>query len=132
MVHKTSKWNISISKGEEFAHKYLIEILRENPNNTLSLQELIIQLNNRTKHIHFINNHKKKPFSVYIRDVYGSIINFLDKFLMYGILFKNEKKYIMLMEDYLKYNNYKESDNKINYNEWEFINIDDVNDFILI
>ena len=78
MVHKNSKWNISKEKGEEYAHRYIIEILKDSKNNTLGLSELIILLNQRTKHINLSMHKKKKPISVYVKHVYGSFINFLD------------------------------------------------------
>ena len=36
----------------------------------LPLSDLIILLNQRSKHIKFINGNKKKPFSVYLKDIY--------------------------------------------------------------
>ena len=83
MVLKNNKWNISKDKGEEYAHKYIIEILNDSKNNTLPLSDLIILLNQRTKHIKFINTNKIKPFSVYLRTVYGNIINFMDNLIFF-------------------------------------------------
>ena len=105
MVHKNSKWNISKEKGEEYAHRYIIEILKDSKNNTLGLSELIILLNQRTKHINLSMHKKKKPISVYLKHVYGSFINFLDTYSFYGIIengeinstkidIKNDKKLI--------------------------------------
>jgi 1,2-phenylacetyl-CoA epoxidase catalytic subunit len=56
MVRKNNKWNISKEKGEELAHQYIIEILSESRNQTLTLSELIILLNQRTKY-HKISQH---------------------------------------------------------------------------
>ena len=41
MVHKNSKWNISL-KEVKSCHKYIIEILEDSKNNMTSLSELII------------------------------------------------------------------------------------------
>ena len=71
MVQKNNKWNISKEKGEEYAHRYIIEILKDSKNNTLGLSELIILLNQRTKHINLSMHKKKKPISVYLKHVYG-------------------------------------------------------------
>ena len=35
MVHKNNKWNISKEKGEEIAHKYIIEILQDSKHNMI-------------------------------------------------------------------------------------------------
>ena len=131
MVHKNIKWNISKSKGEEYAHKYLIEILSNEKDYCLPLQDLIIHLNNKTKHINFIIKNKKKPFSVYLKSMYGSFTKFLDKHLMYNII-STDKIYIMLMNDYILNSNYKDTDNTFKINEWEFIHANELNDFILI
>ena len=55
MVQKNDKWNISKEKGEEIANKYIIEILNESKCNTTHLSSLIILLNQKTRHIKFIN-----------------------------------------------------------------------------
>ena len=61
MVHKNDKWNISDKRGEEIAHKYIIDILKDSKNNTIPLSELVSLLNHQTKHIKFTNHNKKKP-----------------------------------------------------------------------
>ena len=85
MVQKNGKWNISKEKVEEYIHRYIIEILKDSKHNTLGLSELIILLNQRTKHIKFINGNKKKPFSVYLKDIYGDMVNFMDNFSIYSL-----------------------------------------------
>jgi len=128
MVQKNNKWNISKQKGEELAHKYIIEILKDQKNNILLLSDLIILLNQRTKHIKLINHNKKKPFSVYLRCVYGNIINFMDNFSFYGVIKKNAHINIKLIDSEL---NEKHIHPSIlnEYKEWILINEDD---FILI
>ena len=124
MVLKNSKWNISKDKGEEYAHKYIIEILNDSKNNTLSLSDLIILLNQRTKHIKFINTNKKKPFSVYLRTIYGNIINFMDNFSFYGVICNGADIKIILIDSELTHKNL--TDGIINeYREWTLVDTED-------
>lgn len=124
MVLKNNKWNISKDKGEGYAHKYIIEILNDSKNNTLSLSDLIILLNQRTKHIKFINTNKKKPFSVYLRTVYGNIINFMDNYSFYGVISNGADIKIKLIDSELNHKNL--TDDIINeYREWTLIDTED-------
>ena len=124
MVLKNNKWNISKDKGEEYAHKYIIEILNDSKNNTLLLSDIIILLNQRTKHIKFINTNKKKPFSVYLRTVYGNIINFMDNFSFYGVISNGADIKIKLIDSEL---NHKNLTNDIinEYREWTLVDTED-------
>lgn len=124
MVLKNNKWNISKDKGEEYAHKYIIEILNDSKNNTLLLSDLIILLNQRTKHIKFINTNKKKPFSVYLRTIYGNIINFMDNFSFYGVISNGADIKIKLIDSEL---NHKNLTNDIinEYREWTLVDTED-------
>ena len=130
MVQKNNTWNISDKKGEEISHKYIIEILKDCKNNKTSLSELVILLNQRTKHIKFINNNKRKPLSVYLRCKYGNIINFLDLYSFYGIINKNANIQVKLIDSEINLN-YKNNNNNIfdDYKEWILL---DEEDFILI
>lgn len=124
MVLKNNKWNISKGKGEEYAHKYIIEILNDSKNNTLLLSDLIILLNQRTKHIKFINTNKKKPFSVYLRTVYGNIINFMDNYSFYAVISNGADIKIKLIDSELTHKNL--TDDIINeYREWTLIDTED-------
>jgi len=127
MVHKNNKWNISKEKGEEYAHRYIIEILKDSKNNTLGLSELIILLNQRTKHINLSMHKKKKPISVYIKHVYGSFINFLDIYSFYGIIENGADIKVILFDSELNSN---VLDPKIinEHKEWILIN----DDFIFV
>jgi len=97
MVQKNNKWNISKERGEGLAHKYITEILQESKHNIILLSDLIILLNQRTKHIKFIHHSRSKPLSVYLRCNYGNIINFLDKFVTYGLIKNNSDIQVKLM-----------------------------------
>jgi len=97
MVQQNNKWNITDKRGEEIAHRYIIEILKDSKHNTVSLSDLVTLLNQRTKHIKFINRSQIKPISVYLRCNYGNVINFLDKFLTYGLIINNSDIQVKLM-----------------------------------
>jgi len=129
MVHKNDKWNISKKRGEEIAHKYIIEILHDSTNNITSLSNLIILMNQITKHIKFINRSKRKPLSVYLRSTYGSILNFLDNFSIYGIINQESDIYVKLLEKNIDSHSDINSSIIQEYKEW--IIIDD-EDFILV
>ena len=116
MVQQNNKWNISDKRGEEIAHRYIVEILKDSKHNTISLSDLVILLNQRTKHIKFINQSKRKPLSVYLRCNYGNIINFMDKFASYGLLKNNADIQVKLM-------------NQDHSNEWILV---DEDEFILV
>jgi hypothetical protein len=92
MVHKNDKWNISDKRGEEIAHRYIIDILKDSKNNTIPLYELVSLLNHQTKHIKFTNHNKKKPISLYLQCKHGSLINFLDKYTIYAQIKKPQIK----------------------------------------
>jgi len=129
MVHKNNKWNISKEKGEEIAHRYIIEILQDSKHNMISLSELSILLNQRTKHIKFIQYSKKKPMSVYMRCSYGNIINFLDNFTIYGVINNDTDIQIKLLDTEITTKKFIEQNIMNEHKDW--ILIDD-EDFIMI
>ena len=103
MVHKNNKWNLSINKGESIIHDTLQNILTNSENNMIKINELIVLMNQQTKHIKFITNHKKKPLSTYIRCIYGSLIAFIDKYIIYALLEKDNNTYVKLIENQSDY-----------------------------
>tara|TARA_Y100000591_G_C21376935_1_gene471544 strand:- start:57 stop:443 length:387 start_codon:yes stop_codon:yes gene_type:complete len=124
MVLKNNTWNISKVKGEGYAHKYIIEILNDSKDNKISLSELIILLNQRTKHIKFIINKKKKPFSVYLKTIYGNIYKFIENYSFYKVINIGANIQIQLVDKELTHN--KLTDDIINeYREWTLINTED-------
>ena len=124
MVQKNNRWNISREKGENIINKYVIEILQDSKDNMISLSDLLILLNQRTKHIKFINTNKKKPFSVYLRTIYGNIINFMDNFSFYGVISNGADIKIKLIDSEL---NHKNLTNDIinEYREWTLVDTED-------
>ena len=144
MVHKNDKWNISDKRGEEIAHRYIIDILKDSKNNTIPLSELVSLLNHQTKHIKFTNHNKKKPISLYLQCKYGGIINFLDKYTIYGQIKQSQIKqsqikqslkqqkdtmYVKLMDSEITYNKSIDQNILHEYKDWILI---DEDDFILV
>ena len=134
MVHKNDKWNISDKRGEEIAHRYIIDILKDSKNNTIPLSDLVSLLNHQTKHIKFTNHNKKKPISLYLQCKYGNIINFLDEYTIYGQIKKpqiNEKDimYVKLMDSEITYNKSIDQNILHEYKDWILI---DEDEFILV
>ena len=124
MVQKNNKWNISREKGEVIINRYMIEILQDSKDNMISLSSLLILLNQRTKHIKFINNSKKKPLSVYIRCIHGSILNFLDNHSFYDVIKDDANIQVKLLDKHIT------SKNLNDYKDW--VLVDQEEDFILV
>ena len=123
MVQKNNRWNISREKGETIINKYMIEILQDSKDNMISLSDLLILLNQRTKHIKFINNSTKKPLSVYIRCIHGSPLNFLDNHSFYEVIKEQANIQVKLVDKYITTKNYDD------YKEWILV---DEEDFIMV
>ena len=133
MVHKNDKWNISDKRGEEIAHRYIIDILKDSNNNIIPLSVLVSLLNHQTKHIKFTNHNKKKPISLYLQCKYGSIVNFLDKYTIYAQIKKKIKEkdimYVKLMDSEITYNKSIDQNILHEYKDWILI---DEEEFILV
>ena len=93
------------------------------------MSELSILLNQRTKHIKFIQYSKKKPMSVYMRCPYGNIINFLDNFTIYGVINNDSDIQIKLLDTEITNKKFIEQNIMNEHKDW--ILIDD-EDFIMI
>ena len=124
MVQKNIRWNISKEKGEKIAHDTIIDILIESKNNKLLLSDLIVLLNQRTKKIKLTNHRKNKQFSLYIKNVYGSMTDFLDNYSFYGLTFVKTSIYVSLIDSELIKPNLTPS--IINeYREWTMVDTED-------
>lgn len=124
MVQKNIRWNISKERGEKLAHENIIDILIESKNNKLLLSELIVLLNQRTKKIKLTNHKKNKQFSLYIKNVYGSMTQFLDNHSFYGITSDKSNIYVSLIDTELV--NTELTPSIINeYREWTLVDTDE-------
>ena len=124
MVQKNIHWNISKEKGEKIAHDTIIDILNESKNHKLLLSELIVLLNQRTKKIKLTNYRKNKQFSFYIKNVYGSMTDFLDNYSFYGLIFDNSSIYVSLIDSELIKTNLTQSIIS-EYKEWTMVDTED-------
>jgi len=93
------------------------------------MSDLIILLNQRTKHINLKHHSKKKPMSVYMRCSYGNIINFLDNFTIYGVINNDSDIQIKLLDTEITNKKFIEQNIMNEHKDW--ILIDD-EDFIMI
>ncbi len=96
--HNKLKWNISIEKGNEIAHSIIKDILQQNKE-PVPIDELIFLVNNRAKKYKIHNNRKHNCFTKYLAINHGGIINFLDSYTTYGIIHKQDKKYVVLITE---------------------------------
>jgi hypothetical protein len=131
MVHKSNKWSMSKERVEECVHVNIIEILKDADDNKMLLSDLIVLLNQQTKHIKLTNHKKNKQMSVYLKSVYGSVSNFIDTYSFYEVVHTLEDAItVKLIDTGLT----KESLNKSIINEykewsivkeWPLVNMDD-------
>jgi hypothetical protein len=130
MVQINNKWNISDKQGGEIAHRFIINILKGSPHNTIPLSKLVKILNQHTKHIKFINHKKRKTISLYITCKYGSITHFLDTFTIYGLIHINNIMHVKLIDTEIIHNKTIDPTILNEYKEWIFINNTD--DYIIV
>ena len=76
------KWNISQSEGKKLAYDSIKQILIESKNNLLELNELIVLINQRTKHLVIKNYTKRRNLINYLKINYGGIVKFLDEWVL--------------------------------------------------
>lgn len=80
----------------EIAHKNINEILSDNKE-PLLLNLLVEKLNNKLKDNFPI---KKKCFTKYLKKYFGGILNFLDEYINYGVIYKENQIKIILLDDH--------------------------------
>ena len=99
--YRDFKWNISRSEGQKLAYDSIKQILIESKNNLLELNELIVLINQRTKHLVIKNYTKRRNLINYLKINYGGIIKFLDDYDIFGIIKKENKMYVKLIDNFL-------------------------------
>lgn len=121
MVYNLEKWNLLETQCFEIIHLTIIDILSEKKDNILPLNQLITNLNSRTKIYKLHNNKKYNMFSKYIKIEYGGALNFLEKFNFYGII-KTEKDIIIkLYKNLVNLDNIKEGLRITKDSDWVII-----------
>ena len=121
MVYNLEKWNLLETQCFEIIHLTIIDILSGTKDNILPLNQLITNLNLRTKIYKLHNNKKYNMFSKYIKIEYGGALNFLEKFNFYGII-KTEKDIIIkLYKNLVNLDNIKEGLRITKDSDWVII-----------
>ena len=96
MVHKTYKWNIYEEKIRKIIFNLINNILTERKNKEIEYDELYFLLNNRTKTMNLTNNNKKKSITNYIKNVFGSLVNFIDDYENFMLVNKQKNVFVKL------------------------------------
>jgi hypothetical protein len=121
MVHSSVEWNLSDDKCFEIVHLTVIDILSEKNGNILSLNNLVENLNSRTKIYKLHNSKRLNMFSKYLKIEYGGVIKFLETFNFYSII-RNEKDiYIKLYKNLVNLDNIKEGKRITKDSDWIII-----------
>ncbi len=115
------QWNLTNQKCTEIINLTLVDILSEKKNNIISLSELILTLNKRTKIYNLNNNKKFNTFSKYLKHEYNGILSYIERLNYMSIIKNNNDIMIKLYKNLLDLNDlYNHRITKDS--EWEFIN----------
>ena len=115
-------WNLSPEKCFEIIHLTLIDILEGNRDKTLTLDALIKTLNTRTKVYKLHNEKKYNSFSKYLKEEYDGLLNFIECYNFYDIIYNDKEISIKLYTNLVDLNDIKYSGKRITRdNEWVFI-----------
>jgi|TARA_B110000967_G_C18860551_1_gene549707 hypothetical protein len=115
-------WNLSPEKCFEIIHLTLIDILEGNRDKTLTLDALIKTLNTRTKVYKLHNEKKYNSFSKYLKEEYDGLLNFIECYNFYDIIYNDKEISIKLYKNLVDLNDIKYSGKRITRdNEWVFI-----------
>ena len=117
---KKPKWNITKEEGKSILLREINCILSD-IEDKISIQEVsqILKkiINHNIKHY-----GKNTNLFFYIVNAWGGIENFVDKYEGFSVFIKDNKKYIMILDEESIY-----SENPVNnYCGWELINIPDM------
>jgi hypothetical protein len=115
-------WNLSPEKCFEIIHLTLIDILEGSRDKTRSLDDLIKIMNTRTKVYKLHNEKKYNSFSKYLKEEYDGLINFIECYNFYDIIYNDKEISIKLYKNLVDLNDIKYSGKRITRdNEWVFI-----------
>ena len=115
-------WNLSPEKCFEIIHLTLIDILEGSRDKTLTLDALIKNLNTRTKVYKLHNEKKYNSFSKYLKEEYDGLLNFIECYNFYDIIYNDKEISIKLYKNLVDLNDIKYSGKRITRdNEWVFI-----------
>lgn len=91
MPRKNYKWNISMDQGRKYLLDIIKGILQEQKNETMNVNELLLLIQNRSKHLIITNNQKKKSLLNFMNSNFGGIIPFADDYSCLAV-FENSKE----------------------------------------
>jgi|TARA_B110000914_G_C15255266_1_gene350429 hypothetical protein len=115
-------WNLSPEKCFEIIHLTLIDILEGSRDKTRSLDDLIKIMNTRTKVYKLHNEKKYNSFSKYLKEEYDGLLNFIECYNFYDIIYNDKEISIKLYTNLVDLNDIKYSGKRITRdNEWVFI-----------
>jgi hypothetical protein len=115
-------WNLSPEKCFEIIHLTLIDILEGSRDKTRSLDDLIKIMNTRTKVYKLHNEKKYNSFSKYLKEEYDGLLNFIECYNFYDIIYNDKEISIKLYKNLVDLNDIKYSGKRITRdNEWVFI-----------
>jgi len=115
-------WNLSPEKCFEIIHLTLIDILEGSRDKTLTLDTLIKIMNTRTKVYKLHNQKKYNSFSKYLKEEYDGLLNFIECYNFYDIIYNDKEISIKLYKNLVDLNDIKYSGKRITRdNEWVFI-----------
>lgn len=93
-----SNWNISKLDGHNIIYNILHKELIKS--DKILINDIIDILNKNTKNINLLKNNKVKSIESYIKDIYGSLISYIDNIDNIGILYNNNNTYAILINKY--------------------------------
>ena len=115
------KWNFPDDKCFEIIHLTIIDILSEKHGNILPLNNLVENLNLRTKIYKLHPSKRLNMFSKYLKIEYGGVLKFLENFNFYSII-RNEKDIrVKLYKNLVNLDNIKEGKRITKDSEWIII-----------
>lgn len=91
MPRKNYKWNISMDQGRKYLLDIIKGILQQQKNETMNVNELLLLIQNRSKHLIITNNQKKKSLLNFMNSNFGGIIHFADDYSCLAV-FENSKE----------------------------------------
>ena len=101
-----NRWNITKIEGDKFVYDMIYQSLSESNKDILDINELINSLNGKTttKTTKLVIKYNNRTVTImkYLKIVHKGIVKFIDDYDKFGILKKNNRIYIKLMEDYLE------------------------------
>jgi hypothetical protein len=112
-------WNLPTESIDSVAYDIIFLVLKESNDEYVEINTLIRGIENKSKHYMFIYKNSRKTLMKYIKIEHKSLTKFLDKYDKFGIIKKDNRVYIKLMEDYLDGwevvdNDVLENNNKLN------------------